>query len=285
MLWRFAAWLRLNGARNWLADGSPIDWSRRSWHARTLDFADLRAVAERGGLLLAPYERLAPLYESYGDRLPDRYPGYLRALKAYLRQPCRCVLDLACGCGSASRQLARRCERVVGLDSSPAMLAVARDACGELPHVHFVEGDFVQFSLGQRFDAAVCSSDSLNYLPQPAALADVLGALARHLRPGGLFVFDVLSEAALQKLNGLYFHHRAGGEHFAMSFNYDPQTRRERTDVIFPEGLEQHHRIPIDAADVRPAASDAGYAVIEEFENARRRGFYALRLAGDRSRS
>ena len=46
MLQRFLAWLRLNWARNWLANGGRMDWRGRSWLAPTLEFNDLRTGAE-----------------------------------------------------------------------------------------------------------------------------------------------------------------------------------------------------------------------------------------------
>jgi trans-aconitate 2-methyltransferase len=56
-----------------------------------------------------------------------------------LKNP-RLVYDLGCGPGNSTELLVERFPeaRIIGIDSSPDMLARARQSC---PHVHFVEGD------------------------------------------------------------------------------------------------------------------------------------------------
>jgi len=278
MFQRLSAWLRLNWARNALADGFRVQMQSGSWLAAELELADLQEALKRGGPPLAAYERLAREYDSYGDRRKGLYPAYLRALAAYHGQPCERVLDLACGTGAIVRELAKHCTRVVGVDSSPAMLAVARAACGELSNVNFVQGDLRQLELNETFDAALCANDSLNYLQQPAELASVFAAAGRCLRPGGLLVCDALPEPVFLKLHKRFFHHVDDDARFAMAFHYDKPTRRERTRVIFPEGIEHHERIPLEPADIWSAAASSGFDLIDDFSSLERRNFFALRL-------
>lgn len=103
------------------------------------------------------------------------------------------VLDLACGSGIYTRPIARRRPeaRVVGLDLSPPMLAVAgRLAAREtLPHLHFVRGDAQRLPFSDaRFDLVNCCG-ALHLFPEPKrALAEI----ARVLRPGGRFTAAVV---------------------------------------------------------------------------------------------
>jgi SAM-dependent methyltransferase len=102
------------------------------------------------------------------------------------------VLDLACGTGSMSLQLALRGYRVVGVDSSLKMLQVARrklKSHGLL--AEFLYGDMRDFTLGEPVDAAVCVFDSLNYLLEPGDVQKAFRQVEKALRPGGMFVFDV----------------------------------------------------------------------------------------------
>jgi len=279
MLQRLLAWLRLNWARNALADGFRVQMQGGSWLAAEVELDDLRKVVERGGPQLAPYERLAREYDSYGDRRRDLFPNYLRALAAYRGQPCERVLDLACGTGSIVRELAKRSSRVVGVDRSPAMLAAAREACRDLPNVGFAEGDIRSLELNEQFDAALCTNDSLNYVQQPGELQAVFAAAGRHLRPGGLLAFDCLPELAFQRLHGRVFHHIDDDARFAMTFRYDQPTRRGVAQVIFPDGIERHERIPLEPSDVGSAASAAGFEVIDDFYSQECRYFFALQKA------
>ncbi len=112
-----------------------------------------------------------------------------RAFRADAAAPVRLVLDLGCGTGNHAIPLARRGYEVVGVDRSEAMLAEARRKAGSA--VTFHRGDVRDVDLGRRFDAVLMMFAVLGYQRENA---DVLAALAtarRHLRPGGLFLYDV----------------------------------------------------------------------------------------------
>jgi SAM-dependent methyltransferase len=114
-------------------------------------------------------------------------------------QPRR-ILDLACGTGNVSEILAREGFTVVGVDIAPAMIAEARRKAAEhkLPLVYYVQ-DAAELQLPtQDFDLCISLFDSLNYILQPERLASAIQRVAAHLRPGGLFIFDLNSEFALK---------------------------------------------------------------------------------------
>jgi SAM-dependent methyltransferase len=136
------------------------------------------------------------------------------------------VLDLACGTGSASLILAREGRQVTGVDVSPTMLEVARrklQAAGL--YAEFVVADMRRFALREPVDAAICLFDSLNYLLTPESVRAALRAVARALKPGGLFVFDMNTPerlAAIKKEVHLF----EGEDHFLIwSDFYDPDKK------------------------------------------------------------
>ena len=99
------------------------------------------------------------------------------------------VLDVACGQGLATRALAGAgAARVVGVDSSPEMVALARGHAAP-PSVDYVVDDAQTLSsLGSgEFDGAACQL-ALMDIPD---LDATLGTLSRVLRPGGWFVFVI----------------------------------------------------------------------------------------------
>lgn len=68
------------------------------------------------------------------------YPQTLyNAVLAYHRGPKRLCLDLGCGTGIATREVARRFDRVIGTDPSPGMIKQAREQTKE-SNVEFREG-------------------------------------------------------------------------------------------------------------------------------------------------
>jgi len=103
------------------------------------------------------------------------------------------VLELACGTGRLTVPIAQDRHEVVGLDSSPAMLAAAEGkAAGQGLRIAFETGDMRGFDLGRRFGLVILSCNSLSHLTEPEDLQACLAAVRRHLRVGGLFAFDVV---------------------------------------------------------------------------------------------
>lgn len=103
------------------------------------------------------------------------------------------VLDLGCGYGRATRELADAGYRVVGADSSPAMLARARVERPDLELVRLTPGP-LPFA-DESFDAA-CLLAVLTCVPDPDDREGLAAELVRVLRPGGwLFVSDLLVQS------------------------------------------------------------------------------------------
>ena len=96
------------------------------------------------------------------------------------------IADAGCGTGLCSEFLRPRATRLVGIDLSPGMLAMAR-ARGKYDDL--VEAELSAW-LGRQRDAfdVIASADTLCYF---GALDAVLAAAANALKPGGLFVFTV----------------------------------------------------------------------------------------------
>lgn len=99
------------------------------------------------------------------------------------------ALDAACGTGRFADFLARRGYRVIGVDSSPDMLAHARR---RVPDGEFHVGDLAGLPLADdSVDVIVCAL-ALVHLPR---LEPVLAEFARVLRPGGdLIISDIHHE-------------------------------------------------------------------------------------------
>ena len=100
---------------------------------------------------------------------------------------CRAALDVGSGDGLLARKLAARADRVVALDASAAMAALARERTAGLD-VEVIEADFLRSVrdgvLPRHSFDFVCTVATLHHMDPEAGLR----ALADLLRPGGRLV-------------------------------------------------------------------------------------------------
>jgi ubiquinone/menaquinone biosynthesis C-methylase UbiE len=108
------------------------------------------------------------------------------------------VLELACGTGRISIPIAREGVRVVGLDRSAEMLAVARNKSAGLDNVRWVEGDMAGFDLGERFGLVFIPYRSFLLLTAVADQKACLAAARRHLAPGGRLALNFFNPGLLR---------------------------------------------------------------------------------------
>ena len=106
------------------------------------------------------------------------------------------VLDIGCGSGVVSRDIARRVQphgRVVGIDSSPALLAAARELLqntGLAPLVDLREGDCRALPFAaESFDAAIAAT-VLSHVPEGQRAIPEMVRVVRRGGRIGVFDFD-----------------------------------------------------------------------------------------------
>jgi SAM-dependent methyltransferase len=123
----------------------------------------------------------------YGFHAEACAPGILALLEP-VRMRGGLVLELGCGSGLLTRQLISAGHRVIATDASPAMLDLARDYATGVQEIR-------QLTLPDDplppADAVVSVGHVLSYLPDADAITAALTAIARALRPGGLFAIDL----------------------------------------------------------------------------------------------
>ncbi len=120
------------------------------------------------------------------------WADYLLALFSRHGGQARQLLDLACGSGSLSLELAERDVDVIGVDGSPDMLAIAGEKAAEAgKDILFLCQDMCALDLYGTVDGAVCLLDSLSHILDTADLKEILRRLGLFIAPDGLLVFDV----------------------------------------------------------------------------------------------
>ena len=106
-------------------------------------------------------------------------------------QPGENILDLGCGDGVLTEQLATAGATITGVDASPAMLTAARTRGLHSARGFSVEQhDATALPYNQQFDA-VFSNAALHWIPGLSGQQAVLAGVHRALRPGGRFVAEM----------------------------------------------------------------------------------------------
>ena len=138
----------------------------------------------------APYYRpdLALVHHlGFGFHADACAPGILALLEP-VRERGGLVLEVGCGSGLLTRHLIDAGHRVIATDASPAMVELAREyaAGAEEVRVLVMPDDPLPEA-----DAVVSVGHVVNYVGDRPALERAIVAIARAVRPGGLFAFDV----------------------------------------------------------------------------------------------
>jgi 2-polyprenyl-3-methyl-5-hydroxy-6-metoxy-1,4-benzoquinol methylase len=112
--------------------------------------------------------------------------------KKYVPFPVKRVLELGCGSGRLICDMATRGYEMTGLDLNPTALEYCKKklkkqkTSGEL-----VVGDMTNFSFDEPFDAAVNAINTFRHLETEDAALAHLNCVAKHLKPGGVFVLSL----------------------------------------------------------------------------------------------
>jgi SAM-dependent methyltransferase len=105
----------------------------------------------------------------------------------------RRVLDVGCNAGLHALEWARRGVEVVGIDSAPVAIALARQRAAGDPRLRFEVADLADPDLGRlgTFDLVTVLGGVFNCIPR-SALVPAFRAIRSALEPGGDLVFDIL---------------------------------------------------------------------------------------------
>ena len=135
---------------------------------------------------MSEYDVWAADYDQWASEMTEDAPFYVD-LARDAEEP---IVELGAGTGRIAIPIARETgKRVIGIDNSPAMLAVGRERAGDLP-VEFREGDFRNFRVEEPVELVICPFRALMHAPTWTDKRRVFQSAAAALKPGGRFVWN-----------------------------------------------------------------------------------------------
>ena len=232
---------------------------------------------------MSAYEALAGIYDRLtGDVNYGRRADYIEKLFKRSRIPVHTVLDLACGTGTMTAILTGRGYELISVDSSPDMLAEAREKAMELegePPV-FLCQSMPELDLYGTVDAAICCLDSINYLTRPKDVQRTFQRLKLFIAPGGLLVFDINSVDKLMGLDGqvwldetedIYCVWRTEFEKRSKICSYWMDIFTRNDDDTWERDFEEHRQRAYTVEELTAWLTEAGFTDIRTYGDCKMR--------------
>ncbi|HIW34968.1 MAG TPA: class I SAM-dependent methyltransferase [Candidatus Paenibacillus intestinavium] len=141
------------------------------------------------------YGQFATVYDRLMADMPyEEWIAFAEAVWQEHGQPHK-VVDLGCGTGSIAIPLASQGYKVVGIDLSSDMLAVAEQKWVQQGatsgNLTLLEQNMCRWQISEQVDSVISFCDCLNYIVDEDDLLATLSATYDQLKPGGSFIFDV----------------------------------------------------------------------------------------------
>ena len=226
---------------------------------------------------MSAYEALAHWYDQLTGDVD--YAGWADWLERHFRAgkiPVSLVLDLACGTGSLSCELARRGYGVVGVDLSEDMLMEASEKAAALPQEQrptFLCQSMDELDLFGTVDACVCCLDSVNYITDAATLKEAFRRVHTFLMPGGRFIFDINTPEKLKAMDGQTYLDETEDVYCVWRADYDARSRIcaygfdlfEREGELWHRDGELHEEKAWTREELERWLRQAGFASIKMY--------------------
>ncbi|HDX9577946.1 TPA: methyltransferase domain-containing protein [Bacillus pseudomycoides] len=226
------------------------------------------------------YEQFALLYDELMNDVP--YEKWMEFTEQSLEQIGKTdakILDVACGTGNVTLPLVQKGYDVTGVDLSEEMLTIAQQKLGEEGQfIPFYQQDMRQLDVPGEFDCVTIFCDSLNYVLEEEGVQETFRRVYQHLRPDGLFLFDVHS---LYKIHHVFQNetYTMNEDEISLIWNCFPgeepnSVEHDLTFFVRDEEEDVYHRF--DELHMQRT-----YPVEELMKWLEKAGFTILRVTGD----
>ena len=153
------------------------------------------------------YDLIAPFYDIEHAQFDEDLTLY-QDFAALCMGP---LLELACGSGRLLLPLAREGYELTGVDTSTAMLNLARQRLqdeGLASHCKLVQQDICTMRLEQQFRMAFIALGSFAHVTRRKQQQQALASVRAHLAAGAMFILDIANADAryMENLNGQLLH-------------------------------------------------------------------------------
>lgn len=224
------------------------------------------------------YDNFSRFYDLLTDNVEyEKRADYFCRLLSLCGTESGILLDLACGTGSISVEMAKRGFDVIGVDSSIGMLNAARQKAYESgEQILLLNQSMDDIDLFGTVDCAVCVLDSINHLADEKQVKRTFEKVSLFMNPGGAFAFDVntlykhkyvlADNAFVYDLDELYcvwqnnFNEADGSVDISLDFF-------EEEDGAYYRSCESFTEKAYDLADIEKWLEESGFEVVGIYDD------------------
>ncbi len=159
------------------------------------------------------------------------------------------ILDLGCGYGRHTLELAAKGHKMTGLDLSlPLLIRAADEAQRRQLQIDFIHGDMRELSFDARFDAAFCAFTTFGFFDDETNRR-VTQSIARALKPGGRLLLDVVNRDYIvaDLPTRIWWEGDGCVVLEEVDFNYFTSRLVSRRSIVFDDGRQVEQDISIRA--------------------------------------
>ena len=194
------------------------------------------------------------------------YSLWLDFIEPYLK-PNDSILDLACGSGTLLTMLKLKGYECEGLDLSSEIISIANEKA-KINHLNipYYVMDMTNFKLDKQYDVITCFFDSVNFLKTQNDIGNLFKCVKKHLKPNGLFIFDVFSKAMFDE----YTYNELNEDHFTFKINWVTKKHDSKT---------LKHIVTINEGDM--LLKEEYFEYYHKLKSLNPKGFKLVKIVGD----
>ncbi len=224
------------------------------------------------------YDDFSRFYDRLTDNVEyEKRADYFCRLLSICNINSGILLDLGCGTGSMSLEMAKRGFEVIGVDSSVGMLNAAMQKMYESGvQMLLLNQNMQEIDLYGTVDCAICVLDGINHLGSADDVKETFKKVSLFMNKGGVFAFDV---------NTIYKHKNILADNafvydyddffcsWQNSFNPDDNSVEialdffEEEDGVYYRSGESFCEKAYELSDISAWLADAGFEVIGIYDD------------------
>jgi len=189
------------------------------------------------------YDVLAARYDTLqSDMDCGRWADFLEEIINDLCTTCsgtKSIIDLGCGTGSVDVLLSSKGFDVTGVDNAEAMLEIAsgKDEEGKIT---WLLHDITDFEPDGKTDCFLSLLDTMDHIMDKEKITGIFRSVSDHLLPGGVFIFDVITEKHLARTLGENVFYQDYEDFLLLWINhYDSREKVNTAELTFFEVDEE----------------------------------------------